>query len=42
VSLGVIARELGVSKTTVARNLTDAADGESAAGWLCQVDLAPL
>ncbi len=32
VSLGVIARELGVSKTTVARNLADAADGESVSG----------
>jgi len=32
VSLGLIARELRVSKTTVARNLTDAADGGSVPG----------
>jgi len=32
VSLGLIARELGVSKTTVARNLADAADGGSVPG----------
>jgi len=30
VSLGVIARELGLSKTTVARNLADAADSDAA------------
>lgn len=32
VSFGVIARELGLSKTTVARNLADAGDGGSVAG----------